>query len=181
MIVRVVPSIHRPWKHVGGYYSCDYFPETRFTELSPRAEVGRIRDAKGRWHRVRGVRTFLDQAEECPAQAVRCQDPTGIEGYLVIGGELGVIMYGVGDAGMGSPIVWVEELKDFPPAAAAIQAQPLAPEAQQRAETGGIIDLSAIRVHTPQAPDGHEPPAPPPDGPPSAGPSGLVGPSGEPV
>jgi hypothetical protein len=115
MFVRVVPSIHRPWRDDSGYFSCDYFPETRFTELSAIVEIKSLRDASGRWRSVRGVKELLSEADTCPARAFRCADPMGHEGYLVVGEGLGVIMYGVGDAGMGSPIIWVDDVRDFQP------------------------------------------------------------------
>lgn len=142
MIVRVTPSIDRPWKDGGGFYSCDFFPETRFTELSPRTEVRQVRDAAGRWRRVRGVRAVMGQAAECPALAFRGRDPLGVEGYVVVGGDLGVMMYGVGQPGVGSPILWVDEAADFRADVARVLAEP---RPGDRPEDGGVISLDAIR------------------------------------
>jgi hypothetical protein len=156
VFIRVVPSIHRPWHNDSGFFSCDYFPETRFTELSPIVEVKALRDAQGRWRSVRGVKDLLGEAEPCPARAFRCVDPMGYEGYLVLGEGLGVIMFGVGDAGMGSPIIWVEDLRDFAPRAAAVLQQ----------------DVEAVDVHPAPDPTSpllslqafHEEPTAPADG-----------------
>lgn len=151
MIVRVVPSIHRPWQG-GGFFSCDFFPETRFTELSARVEVRQLRDARGRWRRVRGVREILGEAAECAAQAFRCRDPAGHEGYIVVGEGLGVMMYGVGDAGMGNPLIWVDDVRDFPPAVATqfvALTQPVDPQPGPSAPGSPLITLDTIHQERP--------------------------------
>ncbi len=180
MFVRVVPSIHRPWHDDSGFFSCDYFPETRFTELSPIVEIKSLRDAKGRWRSVRGVTEFLSEANPCPARAFRCSDPMGHEGFLVVGEGLGVIMYGVGDAGMGSPIIWVDDVRDFQPKAGKILMQDVDPVDAQPApdanspllslqafheepaaqDAGAVIPLQAIHEEPsrPQPPAEGEPP-----------------------
>jgi hypothetical protein len=148
MIVRVVPSIHRPWRD-GGFFSCDFFPQTRFTELSEIVEITRLRDAHGRWRKVRGVADLLGEANICSARAFRCADPLGHEGFLVVGDELGVMMFGVGEAGMGSPILWVDDIRDFAPEAAKVLTRPIVPRDPQppvvRAELGSaLIALDSI-------------------------------------
>jgi hypothetical protein len=114
MIVSIAGSIHRPWLDQGGFYACAHFPSTIFTELSPTVEVRQVRDSRGRWRSVRGVHERLGRAVLETAHAVRCRDPHGLEGILIYGGELGVLMIGVGEPGAGSPILWVEDVRDVP-------------------------------------------------------------------
>jgi len=154
MLVRVVPSIHRPWNKQGGYYSCEFFRDRVFTELSARVTVKQIRDGLGRWRKVRGVKEFLSEADFCDATAFRCRDSeTGAEGYLVVGGSLGVLIAGVGDPGIGAPIVWVDNVKDFAPAAQKVLQEsikpvddvPVRPLLGPAPSRAGLISLDSIR------------------------------------
>jgi hypothetical protein len=132
LILRVVPSLDRPWADQGGYYSCDFFPEMVFAELSPAVEIRQIRDARGRWRSVRGVHDHMGLAKLGPAHAVRCRDPHHVEGILVYGGALGVLMLGVGTAGEGAPLLWIEDERDLTARAAAVLRRDL--EASSAAE-----------------------------------------------
>lgn len=114
LLVNIAGSINRPWFDQSGFYACTHFPSTLFVELSPRVEVRQVRDSRGRWRSVRGVHEQLGRAVLGAAHAVRCRDPHGLEGILIYGGELGVLVIGVGEPGTGSPIVWVEDVRDVP-------------------------------------------------------------------
>jgi hypothetical protein len=117
VLINVPASMNRPWNGVGGFYTCDFFPPTPFEELSDRVEVRSVRDARGRWRSLRGVYEVQGEAVVGPAYAVRCREPGGHEGIVITGGELGVIMMGVGHPGEGSPILWIANPRDLPPSA----------------------------------------------------------------
>ena len=51
---------------------------------------------------------------------MRCRDPRHVERTLVYGGELGVLMSAVGEPGVGSPILLVEDIRDVPRSAAEV-------------------------------------------------------------
>ncbi len=124
MLISVAASMNRPWNDVGGFYTCDFLPATPFEELSDKVEVGRVRDARGRWRSLRGVYEALGEAVVGPANAVRCREPGGHEGIVITGGEFGVIMMGVGEPGRGSPILWIDNPKDLPPKIQKVLAEP---------------------------------------------------------
>ncbi len=113
MLVNVPASMNRPWNGVGGFYTCDFFPPTPFEELSDRVEVRKVRDARGRWRSLRGVYEVMGEAVVGSAYAVRCREPGGHEGIVITGGEYGVMMLGVGDPGVGSPILWIDNPSDL--------------------------------------------------------------------
>jgi hypothetical protein len=144
-------------------------------------EIKSLRDARGHWRSVRGVKELLSEADTCPARAFRCCDPMGHEGYLVVGEGLGVIMYGVGDAGMGSPIIWVDDLRDFQPKVATQLQESINPVDEQpepdanspllslhafhqdpQPEPGGAAIISLHTIHEdPRRGQDHEPKLPP--------------------